>query len=181
MTNEKVQWLILGLVVIGFIGFGGFMMKQDAQLDRVSNAVVALSSNIQALSQRQTASAPSAQPSSGSAPAVQPPSSQVTGQIRATCGDFPRSSGDGGPTSRYSVCLNVQNQTCYLKKDYQKQITGCNPRFNDENPYGDDNCFESLIDAYDTTGKRMVAGVKEYRTADSCEPTTQQYFDAKVR
>ena len=122
MTNEKVQWLILGLVVIGFIGFGGFMMKQDAQLDRVSNAVVALSSNIQALSQRQTASAPSAQPSIGSAPAVQPPSSQVAGQIRATCGDFPRSSGDGGPTSRYSVCLNVQNQTCYLKKDYQKIV-----------------------------------------------------------
>lgn len=40
--NEKVQWLIVALIMIGFLGFGGYIVKQEAQFDHISTALQAL-------------------------------------------------------------------------------------------------------------------------------------------
>lgn len=52
MSNEKMQWLILGLMVVLFVGFGSFVMRQEEQIDRLSNALASLSGDVQGLSQR---------------------------------------------------------------------------------------------------------------------------------
>lgn len=97
------------------------------------------------------------------------------------CGDFPRSSGDGGPTSRYFVCRNINTSACYYKTSYFEQIKGCDPKFSDDNPYGNEECFQSLVDIYNFSGSLLEKGKDGYRAEDNCANTTQQYFESKIK
>jgi len=97
------------------------------------------------------------------------------------CGDFTRSSGDGGPTSRYFVCRNINTGDCYYKTSYFEQIKGCDPKFSDDNPYGNEECFKNLVDVYDFNGNLIEKGKDDYRAEDSCANTEQQYFESKIK
>jgi hypothetical protein len=99
----------------------------------------------------------------------------------SVCGDFPRSSGDGGPTSRYFVCRNINTGDCYYKTSYFEQIKGCDPKFSDDNPYGNEECFQSLVDVYNFSGTLLEKGKDIYRAEDNCANTAQQYFEAKIK
>ena len=93
------------------------------------------------------------------------------------CGDFPTSSGDGGPTSRYFVCRDANDGQCYYKKTYFEQIPGCDPEF-DKYDYGKEECFENKAALYtfDGTLSQSIAN-----SDDSCAATTQTYFESKVK
>ncbi|MFA5175493.1 MAG: hypothetical protein WC430_03725 [Patescibacteria group bacterium] len=97
------------------------------------------------------------------------------------CGDFPRSSNDGGPTSRYFVCRNINTGNCYYKTSYFEQINGCDPKFSGDNPYGNEECFQSLVDVYNFSGTLLEKGKDGYQAEDNCANTTQQYFEAKIK
>ncbi len=94
----------------------------------------------------------------------------------SACGDFPTSTGDGGPTSRFHVCRDASSGQCYYKKTYQEQISDCDPEF-DKYDYGKDECFKSktaFYSANDNSVQRTENG------NDNCAITTQSYFDSKV-
>ncbi len=120
---------------------------------------------------------------------TQSPQSQVTDTKVAVmdktdlkaCGDFPRTSGDGGPTSRYSVCRNINTGECYYKTSYVEQIKGCDSKFSDDNPYGNDECFKGLVDVYSFNGSIFEKGKESYRPEDSCANTEQKYFESKIK
>ncbi len=97
------------------------------------------------------------------------------------CGDVPRVSGDGGPTSRYAVCRNKDTGDCYYKTSYMKQIDGCDPAFSDENPYGNDECFTSVEDVYQFSGALLEKEKQQYRSEDTCVLTEQQYVESKIK
>ncbi len=99
----------------------------------------------------------------------------------AACGFFPQVSGDGGPTSRYFVCRNVNTGDCYYKTSYFQQIKGCDPKFSDDNPYGNEKCFQNLIDIYNFSGTLVEKGKSSYRTEDNCAVTEQKYFESKTK
>ncbi len=78
MGTEKIQWTILGVVVVGLVVFGGFIMQQNARLARVSDSLSVLSANVQNLSQREMSQiprAPATAPPSATQPA--PPTAQT--------------------------------------------------------------------------------------------------------
>lgn len=58
MSKENIQWLVLALVVVGFIGLGALTIDQGSQLTKVSNALIALNSKIENLAQIPTATQP---------------------------------------------------------------------------------------------------------------------------
>jgi len=99
----------------------------------------------------------------------------------AACGDFPRIEAGGGPTSYFDVCRNADTGDCYYKKIYFKQISGCDPQFSDENPYGREECFKHVSDIYNAKGSKTEREQEGYRQTDNCASTSQQYFDSKVK
>jgi hypothetical protein len=95
----------------------------------------------------------------------------------SSCGEFPTSDGDGGPTTRYFVCKTSQTGNCYYKKTSQEQIPGTDPNFA-ENPYGDADSFTTVTKAYSFTGEPILQKLNE---KDFCELTTQDFFETKVK
>ncbi len=95
----------------------------------------------------------------------------------SACGNFPAASSDSGPTTRYSVCRNSESGECYYRKGYYEQISGCDPEF-EKNPYGKEECFMSKVALFSVEGK--VLNNKE-NPKDTCAPTTQKYFESKVK
>lgn len=109
---------------------------------------------------------------------AQPPADRgISKSDLSVCGDFPRSIGDGGPTTRYSVCLDIATGNCFYKKAYQQPIEGCDPEISDENPYGNDECFETVTDTYNADGKSDTAFIGKKA---NCQMTTQDYFESKA-
>lgn len=92
------------------------------------------------------------------------------------CGDFPFSSGDGGPGSKYMVCINKKSGECFYRKAFDKLIEGCDPEF-DKYFYGKEECFESDNEDYDFTGKLIKTENKDIE----CKATIQSYFESKVK
>ena len=99
----------------------------------------------------------------------------------AACGTFPRTTGDGGPTSRYFVCRNTNTGDCYYKTSYFEQIEGCDPKFSDNNPYGNAECIKDLVDVYNFNGNLLEKGRNIYRPEDGCANTEQKYFESKIK
>ncbi|MFA5948116.1 MAG: hypothetical protein WC806_04035 [Candidatus Gracilibacteria bacterium] len=97
------------------------------------------------------------------------------------CGDFPTSMGDGGPSARFFVCRNIDTGDCYYKTSYFEQINGCDPKFSDSNPYGNNECFKSLLNVYDFNGNVVENESENYRPKDNCTNTEQNYFESKIK
>ncbi len=94
----------------------------------------------------------------------------------SSCGEFPRATGDGGPTSRYYVCQSNVTGECYYKKAYFEEKKDCTVE-KYEKSYGQDNCFTSKTSLYSFEGVKLQ---KEVDNKNICEATTQNYFESKV-
>lgn len=53
MNKETVQWLVIALMAVGFVGLGLVMLNQNTQLVQVSRSLTAVNAQLQDLSQRQ--------------------------------------------------------------------------------------------------------------------------------
>lgn len=82
MGQELAQRLLVGLLIIGLLGFGVVLVNQGAQLGRLSNALVAVSSRMEDLSQARGNSLQSAQATSASTTTSQSATTPATEEIR---------------------------------------------------------------------------------------------------
>ncbi len=177
--TEKIQWLLVGVIAVLIVFLGAFSLRQNKQLNELATSVTSLSAHVRSLSMNRAAQQNQEPMNATSTPSTTSP--PRASSVREVCGDFPIGVDGGGPTSRYHVCMNTQDQTCYLRKTYQKQRAGCNPNFSDKNPYGDDSCFDVLTDTYTMQGRVIKTEVADFRSEDSCEPTTEAFIEAKTR
>jgi hypothetical protein len=102
--------------------------------------------------------------------------SQTT-TLTSLCGDFPISNGDGGPTSRYFVCGDLETQNCYYKVSAYELKEGA--EVNTDLPYGKDEGYSSVTTFYGSDGKQLAL-TESQSLALSCEQTTQDHFESKV-
>lgn len=124
MNKETVQWLLLALLVVGFVGFGVVVMNQGVQLTNISTALVALNTKIENIPQ----------PSSNTnqaAPAAAVPSATVTKPATNTATTVATS---GKSWQEYRDTLLTQkryrgaaNMNAYTQVFTQPDISSCDP------------------------------------------------------
>jgi len=98
------------------------------------------------------------------------------------CGEFePATYDDAVVVSRYAVCRNASDGTCYIKTHYPVPKQGCDLKFG-QFQNGDPACFDWIHNIHDNkTGEQFgPQSLKEYREGDTCGWTTEAYFRAKV-